>query len=257
MAEGIFDLAETLRLRGRTVVILGYGGIGLACARLLATRGYDILLVARREEPLRAAAESIGARWISADCSEEDDVGRVFEDVERLDLLVHAAGIYEGGLVRRQGIESFDRVIKANLRSSALLAQSALRVMDAGSRIVFIGSVAGIEGTPTVSAYSAAKGGLRAYASALAGEVEHHGIAVHLVTTGAVDTPMFGEDAQRVESLSPEEVAEIVGWLESAGPHVVIREIVVRAVEAGPYATGKISMREATTRPATKKKKRA
>lgn len=234
----------------RTAIVTGgSGGIGFACARVLAGRGYDVTLVARREGPLREAAESIGARWISADCSEEDDVRRVFVEVGDLNLLVHAAGVYEGGLVRRQGIESFDRVIKANLRSSALLAQAALKAMGPGGRIVFIGSVAGIEGTPTVSAYSAAKAGLRAYANALAGEVEHHGIAVHLVTTGAVDTPMFGEDAERVESLSPDEVAEVVGWLEGISPHVVIREIVVRAAEAGPYATGKIGMREATTRP--------
>jgi hypothetical protein len=66
---------------------------------------------------------------------------------------------------------------------------------------------------------------------------------------------MFGEDANRVESMSPDEVAQVVGWLEGASPHVVVREIVVRAVEAGPFATGKISMREAMTRPSAKKKR--
>jgi NAD(P)-dependent dehydrogenase (short-subunit alcohol dehydrogenase family) len=231
----------------------GSGGIGLACARALSDRGYELLLVARREEPLRAAAETVGARWVAADASDEPDVERVFAQLDRLDLLVHAAGVYEGGLVRRQPVSSLDRVLKGNLRSSYLLARAAIAVMQPGGRIVFIGSVAGLEGTPTVSAYSAAKAGLRAFANALAGEVEHHGIAVNVVTTGSVDTPMFGEDAKRVESLSPDDVAHVVAWLDALAPRVVIREIVMRAVEGGPFATGKIGMKQAQTRPSKRK----
>lgn len=228
----------------------GSGGIGFACAEMLAGRGYEVLLVARNADRLREAAGRIGARWAAADCTEETDVERLVAGLERVDLFVHAAGIYEGTIVRRQDAEVFDRVLRGNLGAAYLTARAVLPKMEAGSRIVFIGSVAGIEGWPTVSAYSAAKAGIRALAHALAGEVEHHGIGVHLVTPGAVDTPMFGRDAQRVYALKPDDVARVVGWIESMPPHMVIREIVMQAVETGPFAEpGKVSMAQASTPP--------
>ena len=59
----------------RTALVTGgSGGIGKACGRKLAELGYDVVLAARREEPLRAAAEEMGARHIVADAS---DPGRI------------------------------------------------------------------------------------------------------------------------------------------------------------------------------------
>ena len=63
----------------RRIVIItgGSSGIGLATGRLLAAAGYDVVLTARREEPLRAAADAIGARYVAADSADVDAFARV------------------------------------------------------------------------------------------------------------------------------------------------------------------------------------
>lgn len=216
------------------VVTGGSGGIGFACGQLLAKRGYDVLLTARREAPLREAAETLGCRWKTADCSVEADVDALYDGETSVAIVVHAAGSYEGTLVRRQPVEVLDRVLAANLRSAYLVASKALPLMSAGGRIIFISSTAG-GGTPTLSAYSASKAGVNALASALAGEVEKHGIGVHLVTPGPVDTPMFGDYVSDVPTLRADDVARAVGWLEEMPPHVVLREIVLEPVTSGPF----------------------
>lgn len=216
------------------VVTGGSGGIGFACGELLAKRGYDVLLTARREEPLRAAAERLGCRWKAADCSVEGDVDALYAGETSVSLVVHAAGLYEGTLVRRQAVDVVDRVLAANLRSAYLIAAKALPLMSEGSRIIFISSVAS-RGQPTLSAYSMSKAGENALAIALAGEVEKHGIGVHLVTPGPVDTPMFGDYVSNVPTLRADDVARAVGWLEEMPPHVVLREIVLEPVTTGPF----------------------
>ena len=215
------------------VVTGGSGGIGFACGQLLAKRGYDVLLTARREGPLREAADRLGCRWKTADCSVEADVDALLADESALAIVVHAAGLYEGTLVRRQPVDVVDRVLAANLRSAYLIASKALPLMSAGSRIIFISSIAS-RGQPTLSAYSMSKAGENALAAALAGEVEKHGIGVHLVTPGPVDTPMFGDYVANVPTLRADDVARAVGWLEEMPPHVVLREIVLEPVTSGP-----------------------
>ena len=216
------------------VVTGGSGGIGFACGELLVKRGYDVVLTARREGPLRESAERLGCRWKTADCSVESDVDSLYDGESAVAIVVHAAGLYEGTIVKRQPVDVVDRVLAANLRSAYLIASKALPLMAAGGRIIFISSVAS-RGQPTLSAYSMSKAGENALAISLAGEVEKHGIGVHLVTPGPVDTPMFGDYVANVPTIRAEDVARAVGWLEEMPPHVVLREIVLEPVTTGPH----------------------
>jgi NAD(P)-dependent dehydrogenase (short-subunit alcohol dehydrogenase family) len=219
------------------VVTGGSGGIGFACGELLAKRGYDVLLTARREQPLKEAADRLGCRWKVADCSVETDVDRLYDGETSVAMVVHAAGSYEGTIVKRQPVDVLDRVLAANLRSAYLISSKALPLMGAGGRIIFISSIAG-RGTPTLSAYSASKAGVNALAHALAGEVEKAGIGVHLVTPGPVDTPMFGDYVANVPTIASADVAQAVGWLDELPKHVVLREIVLEPVTSGPFVPG-------------------
>jgi NAD(P)-dependent dehydrogenase (short-subunit alcohol dehydrogenase family) len=216
------------------IVTGGSGGIGFACAQLLVKRGYDVVLTARREAPLREAAQTLGCRWKVADCSVEADVDALYGGESAIAIVVHAAGLYEGTLVKRQGVDVVDRVLAANLRSAYLIAAKALPLMSAGARIIFISSIAS-RGQPTLSAYSMSKAGENALAISLAGEVEKHGIGVHLVTPGPVDTPMFGDYVANVPTIRADDVARAVGWLEEMPPHVVLREIVLEPATSGPF----------------------
>jgi NAD(P)-dependent dehydrogenase (short-subunit alcohol dehydrogenase family) len=187
------------------IVTGGSSGIGLAVGRLLAARGYDVVLSARREGPLAAAAGEVGARWVAGDAADPDDAARLVAAAGRVDLLVHAAGVMAGTFVRRESLDTFAAVLRANLTSAFVIAHAALPAMGAGGRMVFLSSTAAHAPQPGRAAYSASKAGLTAFAGALAREVERDGIAVHVVTTGPVATPMrsCGSTAGRATSCSP------------------------------------------------------
>jgi NAD(P)-dependent dehydrogenase (short-subunit alcohol dehydrogenase family) len=219
------------------IITGGSGGIGKACARGLRDRGYDVLLVARRPTPLRTAAEEIGARWLTADCTSEDDVARIMDAAASPAVLVHAAGLVEGADLRNQPPDLFDRVIEANLRASYLITRAILPRMNPGGRLFFLSSTAALKGVRGFSAYSAAKAGMNAFANAIASEVEGDGIGVHLITPAPVRTEMLSTAAHGdLWLLEPEDVASAVLWIDSLPPRVVIREVVMRSAMTGPFA---------------------
>src|SRR6202008_3701953 len=93
------------------------GGIGKGGGRKLSELGYDVVLAARREGPLRAAAEEIGARHIVADASDPSGFADAISELETIDLVVHAAGTLGGTYARKQTFEQWRAIMSANLDS--------------------------------------------------------------------------------------------------------------------------------------------
>lgn len=224
--------------QGPRVAIItgGSSGIGLASGRLLAAAGYDVVLTARREGPLRDAAAEIGARSVAADSADEQAFAAVVAAAGRVDLLVHAAGVMAGTFVRKESADTFDGVIRTNLRSAFVVTAAALPLMRAGGRIVFLSSSSARAPQPGKAAYSASKAGLNAFAFALAKEVDRDGIAVHVVTTGPVATPMLDDVHFPMLALDVDDVARTIAWLDTLAPSVSLPEIALGAVEQGPFA---------------------
>lgn len=225
----------------RTAIVTGgSSGIGLEVGRQLVARGYDVVLTARRDGPLADAAAEIGARPVAGDCTDPAAFAAVVasaaEPRGRVDLVVHAAGTMGGTFVRKESVDEFERILRTNLTSSFVVANAALPAMGEGGRIVFISSSSSHAPQPGRSAYSASKAGLNAFATALAGEVERDGIAVHLVTTGPVATPMLDDVRFPMRTLGVDEVAATVVWLDQLPPNVVLPEVEISSVDTGPYA---------------------
>jgi NAD(P)-dependent dehydrogenase (short-subunit alcohol dehydrogenase family) len=218
------------------VVTGGSGGIGFASASALVERGYDVVLTSRREEPLRVAAAKIGAQWVAADASDEASFGAVVADLGEINVLVHAAGILRGTFVRRERIETFDEVIRINLRSAFVTTAAVLPKMPIGGRIIFISSTAGRLGMRGRSAYSASKAGMNAFAEALRGEVARDGINVNVLTPAPVATDMLEQVTFPMHTLQSKDVADAVAFLDSLHPSVVLPEMVLQANDTGPLA---------------------
>jgi NAD(P)-dependent dehydrogenase (short-subunit alcohol dehydrogenase family) len=218
------------------IVTGGSSGIGLAVGRGLVARGYDVVLNARTEDKLRAAAEDVGARCVAADSGDPEAFARVVAEAGRVDLLVHAAGVMAGTFVRKETLASFESVVRTNLLSAFVVAHAALPAMPAGGRMVFLSSSSAHAPQPGRSAYSASKAGLNAFAGALAREVEREGIAVHVVTTGPVATPMLDDVHFPMRTLGVAEVADAVAWLDSLPGNVVLPELQLGSVDQGPFA---------------------
>lgn len=220
----------------RALVTGGSSGIGLAVGTMLVERGHEVVLNARREEPLAVAAAAIGARYVVGDCSIEADAAAIAGGAGPVDLLVHAAGMMAGTFVRKESVATFDAVLAANLRSAFLITNAVLAAMPAGGRIIFLSSSSAHAPQPGKAAYTASKAGLNAFALALAGEVERDGIAVHTVTPAPVATPMLDSVHFPMHALDVEHVAGAVVWLDTLDPSVVLPELELRAATVGPFA---------------------
>lgn len=218
------------------IVTGGSSGIGREVGRRLAAAGYDVVLTARRPDPLREAAEGIGAQWVAADTAVPDQFAGVVAQAGTVGLVVHAAGVMDGTFVRKETLAGFEAVVRTNLTSAFVVAHGALPAMGPGGRFVFLSSSSAHAPQPGRSAYSASKAGLIAFAGALAGEVERDGIAVHVVTTGPVATPMLADVRFPMRTLGAEEVAAAVVWLDTLPPNVVLPEVELSSVDAGPFA---------------------
>ncbi len=195
-----------------------------------------MVLTARRPEPLREAAEAIGARWLAADTAVPEQFADVVVAAGAVDLVVHAAGVMDGTFVRKESLAAFEAVVRTNLTSAFVVAHEALPAMGPGGRFVFLSSSSAHAPQPGRSAYSASKAGLNAFAGALAKEAERDGIAVHVVTTGPVATPMLDDVRFPMRTLGVEEVAATIVWLDTLPSNVVLPEVELSSVDTGPFA---------------------
>jgi len=218
------------------IVTGGSSGIGLAVGRLLVEGGYDVVLTARTADKLLAAADTIGARSAAADSADPEAFAQVVAEAGRVDLLVHSAGVMAGTFVRKESLDTFESVVRTNLTSAFVVANAVLPVMREGGRLVFLSSSSAHAPQPGKSAYSASKAGLNAFAAALGKELERDGIAVHVVITGPVATPMLDDVHFPMRTLRADDVAQAVVWLDSLPGNVVLPELQLSSVDQGPFA---------------------
>ncbi len=198
-------------------------GIGEATARRLAADGAKLILVARREQRLRALADELGgATVIAIDLTEEDAPARIAEVVERehgrLDLLVNNAGAAWRGRFAEGGWADVKRHMEINFDAVVRLTEALLPILrrSAPSSIVNVSSVAGRVARGNSGSYSAAKFALAGWTEALHAEERPHGVHVGLVLPGFVQTEGFPQRelvshplARRIVS-RPEKVAEAI-----------------------------------------------
>ena len=222
-----------LDMKGRAAIVTGgAAGIGLAIARRLAASGARVSLWDREAAALDTAARELGGAHTSqVDVTREDEVARAFEAsadaLTRVDALVCSAGITgPNTTVEQYPLAAWKEVLDVNLTGVFLCNRVAVPHMTRNDygRIVNIASIAGKEGNPNASAYSASKAGVIALTKSLGKELAKTGIRVNCVTPAAVKTGMFAQMTQAhidfMLSKIPlgrfglvDEIAALVAWL--------------------------------------------
>jgi len=226
-------------LEGRVAIVTGAAeGIGYTTVERLASAGAHVAVADLNEQAAQQAAQRLTtaghtAVGVAVDVSDEGAVRRMIEQVTGqlgpVEILINNAGIAaDAADVQDFDIATWDRVVAVNLRGVFLCCRFALPGMLAlgRGRIVNVASIAGKEGNPRMSAYSAAKAGVIAFTKSLAKEVAQKGIYVNSVAPAVIHTRILDQLPQSaVDYMTaripmgrvgrPEEVAALIHWLAS------------------------------------------
>ncbi|GGD33184.1 SDR family NAD(P)-dependent oxidoreductase [Aureimonas glaciei] len=222
------------RFAGRRAVVTGgAAGIGLAVAQRIVAEGGTVAIWDRDAERAVAEAATLGGIAVSLDIADWPSVERAAaETVEKLggiDILVASAGITgPNATLEDYPPDAWKQVFDVNVHGLFHCDKAVVPFMRAGGygRIVNIASVAGKEGNPNASAYSASKAAVIGLTKSLGKELATTGITVNCVTPAAVKTAIFDQmsEAHIAFMLSKipigrfgtvDEVASLVCWLAS------------------------------------------
>ena len=221
--------------KGRTAVVTGGArGIGLACAARIAAGGGRIALWDRDMDRAKQSAASLGdAIAVPVDVTDDRSIAEALakteKDLAAPDILVASAGITGPNMtVDKYPADAWKQVIDINLTGVFLCNRAVVpgMVKRGWGRIVNIASVAGKEGNPNASAYSASKAGVIGLTKSLGKELATSGVLVNCVAPAVVKTELFSQmteqHIQYMLSKIPmnrfgdvDEVAEMVSWLAS------------------------------------------
>jgi 3-oxoacyl-[acyl-carrier protein] reductase len=240
----------------RSVLVTGGSrGIGLAIARKLASGGFDVIAVARREsDELRAAiseAKQGNLHFRACDLSAVDAipafVKQMRDEFGAIYGLVNNAGIGTEGLLATMHNSEIEALVRLNVLSPVILTKYIVRHMmaDGEGRIVNISSIIASTGYNGLSVYGATKAAATGFTRSLAREVGKLGITVNAIAPGFIDTELTqnlgGEGRQRIAGRSalkrlPEadDVASMVEYLLGDGGRNITGTVLT--VDAGNTA---------------------
>ena len=239
-------MPDAISLAGKTALVTGASaGIGWATALALAAKGANVVVTARREQRLRELSDLIPAAggravYLAGDAAEEATaracVALAVKQFGRLDILICNAGAGNYKNLVDTSVEEYDALMDSNMKSSFLFARHAAPVMieQKSGEILFISSVAGLQGYAGEAVYCASKFAQIGFAQALDGELRKHGIKVGTICPGGVKTEFAvgkGRTEEGVKNsymMEPQEIADAIVFACTQPRNARILQMTVR-----------------------------
>lgn len=216
------------------VITGGAQGIGYAVAKRMIENGAKVVIWDFDTDLAQASASELGATALHCDVSDWDSVQTAAQQTEhqlgRIDVLVNSAGVAgANAVVEDYPIEEWNKIVSVNLNGTFHTNRAVIAGMKqrAYGRIVNIASIAGKEGNPNASAYSASKAGVIALTKSLGKEAADYNIGVNCITPAAARTAIFDQMSEqhinymlskipRNRFVDVAEVANMICWIASA-----------------------------------------
>ncbi len=240
----------------RAVITGSSDGIGLAIAKAFARNGASVLLVARDEQKLKTAADSISAdgsevRAVPGDLANSDSVRKIASSIlgiwPQINVLVNNAGIARFTPFGETSEEELDAHLNLNVKAPYVLAQRLFPALAARRGVIInISSYFShrmLPGRPS-TAYSLTKGAIDAFTKALAYEAGPMGVRVNAIAPGTVDTPLVRSNIERLTEEGRAKFADMIRTIYPLGrigePEDISGAAVFLASEQARWITGAI-----------------
>ena len=231
-------------MRKKALITGASRGIGEAIAKELARQGFDLTLTCLNSlDQLKELAGCLEKKYgvschiFQGDMGDPEAVDRLFDGLNRLDVLINNAGISHIGLLSDMSVSQWRRVMSTNLDSCFYTCRRAIPLMVHAKqgRIINISSVWGQAGASMESAYSASKGGVNSLTKALAKELAPSNIQVNAIACGVIDTDMN-------RCFAPEEMASLIEEIpaDRIGRPEEVAALAGQLITAPAYMTGQI-----------------
>lgn len=201
----------------KNIIVTGTSrGIGMEIALQFAKEGHQVLAISRNSA--KELTSNTNIVYIQADITKEEDLGRIATYVKehwgRVDVLINNAGAIVNKPFEEITTAEFEYVYKVNVFAVAALTRICIPLMKAGSHVVTVSSMGGIQGSvkfPGLAAYSSSKGAVVILNELLAEEYKEQGISFNTVALGAVQTEMLEEAFPGYKApLEPAEMASFI-----------------------------------------------
>ncbi|WP_316805048.1 SDR family NAD(P)-dependent oxidoreductase [Pedobacter nototheniae] len=226
-------------------------GIGEACAHIFAQQGYNLVLLARREDRLAKIAHhledkyAITIKQVFADVREKENLSTALEAIpaewKKVDVLINNAGLSQGlDPIDKGNTDDWDTMIDTNVKGLLYVTKivSNWMIPNQQGHIINIGSIAGKEVYPNGNVYCASKHAVDALNKGMRIDLLPHGIKVTAINPGMVETEFsvvrFKGDAEKakkvydgLEPLIADDIADAIWYVVSRPKHVNINDMLI------------------------------
>ena len=184
-------------LSGKTAVVVGASGeanFGTAIARKLAAEGANVVVSARRREPLEALAEEIGGLAVPCDVTEETQIAQLFaaasERFGNVDTAVYSVGVHASTAIAELTADDIRPTLEVSFVGALLFFKQAAAAMDNGGSVITVSSLTARIPGPGLSVYSGARAGIDYAIRVAAQEYGERGVRFNSIAAGLIETDM-------------------------------------------------------------------
>ncbi|MEH6588625.1 MAG: SDR family oxidoreductase [Halioglobus sp.] len=186
-------------LDGQTAVVIGASGtsnFGTAIARRLAADGANVVVTARRKEPLEALAAEIGGLAVACDVTDEAQIENLFasatEKYGSVDIAVNSSGMLHPGLIAELTADTIRPTLEVSVIGALLFFKHAAAAMPNGGSIITISSLTARLPGPGLAAYATARAGIDYAIKVAAVEYAEQKVRFNSIAAGLIQTDMTG-----------------------------------------------------------------